>query len=281
MPGRFCCRFSRYVFRHSEDQLEKTYLQLDHSLKNSKNVVLPVMESNAEFVVRLKCKKKKNEEIEEFLAQHFNFYNIMKCYFHIKYQQNALLGLIKEHSSRKFECSNSEHLEKFRGIWETFFEEPCPPIPSSEWKLLGYQGNDPSSDFRGYALLCLDAFYYACCVVDYEHSNTWDLLSENPMRLAFFKTSHYPLFLFAIQFIKAIDITHNMLLNDILVNTIFRKTSKSSVTINSFYYFVKKTFIYYSTIYPTIYSPDVSDKELNDTAIKLINDRLKSDPNFY
>ncbi|XP_058085169.1 uncharacterized protein LOC131232732 isoform X2 [Magnolia sinica] len=56
-----------------------------------------------------------------------------------------------------YDCSNPEHQEALRALWYAAFpgEELCGLI-SEQWKDMGWQGKDPSTDFRGGGFISLE-----------------------------------------------------------------------------------------------------------------------------
>lgn len=57
----------------------------------------------------------------------------------------------------RFEKENKEHMKLLCTLWKRLKgTETVPTIPGSEWVSIGFQGRDPSTDFRGMGLLGLD-----------------------------------------------------------------------------------------------------------------------------
>ena len=69
---------------------------------------------------------------------------------------------IVEEAKTPFTLENNR--EKLVELWTVYSsdDKQIPPVPSEEWKRLGFQGTDPSSDFRGMGLLGLNQFLYIC-----------------------------------------------------------------------------------------------------------------------
>jgi hypothetical protein len=61
----------------------------------------------------------------------------------------------------KFEHSNKEHKEKLVKFWNLMTNnEPLPEIITRRWIDIGFQGDDPGTDFRGAGLLGLENLIY-------------------------------------------------------------------------------------------------------------------------
>ena len=68
----------------------------------------------------------------------------------------ASLALIKQDKSTSYDRLNEAHEALLMRLWNA----SCPGVPlvsrvSEQWKTLGFQGNDPATDFRGMGLLGL------------------------------------------------------------------------------------------------------------------------------
>jgi len=63
----------------------------------------------------------------------------------------------------KFDPANREHVALLERLWQVILpEEKTPGQVSEQWKRLGFQGKDPSTDFRGMGLLgLLNLVYFA------------------------------------------------------------------------------------------------------------------------
>lgn len=137
---RICEKYEGLNFR-------ETYLKIEKSLKKSRFRILRELvdkkwdfDINAisESVLILKCRREKDQELSDFLNAHYVFFSTLKIYFNICFARNTLLECIREESEKTF-APNSENLKKLTEIWESIFDEECPPIPDPKWKNLGYQ----------------------------------------------------------------------------------------------------------------------------------------------
>jgi hypothetical protein len=74
----------------------------------------------------------------------------------------AELAALKARITCRFDYTNAEHKAELDAFWALHFQEPVPPVPSPEWRRLGFQSNNPLSDFRGptsrFQLQCLLAY---------------------------------------------------------------------------------------------------------------------------
>lgn len=85
-----------------------------------------------------------------------------------RYQQAAVrqIQLLKDVwrcKGIKFNSEIPEHAQLLLRLWQVLVpNEPSQSVTGSHWKRLGFQGNDPSTDFRGMGLLgLLNLIYFA------------------------------------------------------------------------------------------------------------------------
>ncbi|KAK8807135.1 hypothetical protein WA158_003894 [Blastocystis sp. Blastoise] len=70
---------------------------------------------------------------------------------------------IREMSELPFKSDNTEHINMLKDIWKVVFpKDEVPVIPSSEWTKLGFQSENPCTDFRGHGYLSLKCIHYFC-----------------------------------------------------------------------------------------------------------------------
>lgn len=82
----------------------------------------------------------------------------------VKSEQNSLnavqIGRLQKLQQRlgiAFDGSLPEHQEALKGLWQAAFpEKVMPGLVSPQWKEMGWQGNDPSTDFRGGGFVSLE-----------------------------------------------------------------------------------------------------------------------------
>ncbi|XP_028966757.1 ELMO domain-containing protein 2 [Galendromus occidentalis] len=62
-----------------------------------------------------------------------------------------------EHVRRmKFDTSDQNHVNKLLILWESLRDDPIEGLVSKKWQDIGFQGDDPRTDFRGMGMLGLD-----------------------------------------------------------------------------------------------------------------------------
>ncbi|GHP02503.1 hypothetical protein PPROV_000126000 [Pycnococcus provasolii] len=70
--------------------------------------------------------------------------------------QRARLEALRERSVTPYDPDNDDHCSLLRELWSLSFpEEELVALKHAQWKKLGYQGEDPTTDFRGAGLLAL------------------------------------------------------------------------------------------------------------------------------
>ncbi|KAI8644111.1 ELMO/CED-12 family-domain-containing protein [Parasitella parasitica] len=77
------------------------------------------------------------------------------------FQSNMLLNTVEELVSTKYDSSNHLHEEKLLKLWEEMM--PGTELESrltTQWVEIGFQGNDPATDFRGMGLQGLHDLLY-------------------------------------------------------------------------------------------------------------------------
>jgi hypothetical protein len=55
----------------------------------------------------------------------------------------------------QFDSSNAEHEKVLKSLWSALKDEPLANRKSKQWTEIGFQGDDPATDFRGMGLLGL------------------------------------------------------------------------------------------------------------------------------
>jgi len=70
---------------------------------------------------------------------------------------NKLLNDLDDLRNKKFSFSNSEDAEKLVDIWESLKGkgDQLATHISKRWSEIGFQGKDPSTDFRGMGMLAV------------------------------------------------------------------------------------------------------------------------------
>ncbi|KAI5659548.1 hypothetical protein M9H77_28341 [Catharanthus roseus] len=71
--------------------------------------------------------------------------------------QEARLKHLKQRLAVPFDSSFSEHQDALRQLWRLSYpDRDLPSLKSELWKDMGWQGNDPSTDFRGGGFISLE-----------------------------------------------------------------------------------------------------------------------------
>ncbi|GKV16098.1 hypothetical protein SLEP1_g26792 [Rubroshorea leprosula] len=72
-------------------------------------------------------------------------------------QQAKRLKRLKHRMKAYFDASNPDHKEALRALWSaTFPGQELHGLISDQWKEMGWQGKDPSTDFRGAGFISLE-----------------------------------------------------------------------------------------------------------------------------
>ncbi|KAL8460124.1 hypothetical protein ACS0TY_031874 [Phlomoides rotata] len=71
--------------------------------------------------------------------------------------QDARLKYLKQRLSVPFDGTSSEHQDALIQLWRLSYpDRPLPSLKSEVWKDMGWQGSDPSTDFRGGGFISLE-----------------------------------------------------------------------------------------------------------------------------
>ncbi|KAF9625416.1 hypothetical protein IFM89_022401 [Coptis chinensis] len=71
--------------------------------------------------------------------------------------QEVCLQKLQRRVEVAYDGSNPEHQESLRALWDVSFpEEELHGLISEQWKEMGWQGKDPSTDFRGGGFISLE-----------------------------------------------------------------------------------------------------------------------------
>eukprot|EP00817_Percolomonadidae_sp_ATCC50343_P000104 CAMPEP_0117430930 /NCGR_PEP_ID=MMETSP0758-20121206/10491_1 /TAXON_ID=63605 /ORGANISM="Percolomonas cosmopolitus, Strain AE-1 (ATCC 50343)" /LENGTH=563 /DNA_ID=CAMNT_0005219485 /DNA_START=296 /DNA_END=1987 /DNA_ORIENTATION=- len=92
--------------------------------------------------------------IEEVFGIHLKRYKLAQRCFYAAY--NSYYSLCKS-----IEFRDEAHVDQLYNLWKTLFpEEPLLSRKSDQWTRIGFQSNDPATDFRGMGLLGLHFINY-------------------------------------------------------------------------------------------------------------------------
>lgn len=69
-----------------------------------------------------------------------------------------LCWLVEQHRSTQYDCNDAEHEAKLISLWKLLMgeEDILKNRVSDQWQDIGFQGDDPKTDFRGMGILGLD-----------------------------------------------------------------------------------------------------------------------------
>ncbi|KAI9483034.1 MAG: ELMO/CED-12 family-domain-containing protein [Benjaminiella poitrasii] len=77
------------------------------------------------------------------------------------YESNQLLNDIERQVNTKYDTTNKEHEEKLLQLWRCLMPDTeLESRVSKQWTDIGFQGNDPATDFRGMGVQGLDDLLY-------------------------------------------------------------------------------------------------------------------------
>ncbi|KXZ44016.1 hypothetical protein GPECTOR_75g740 [Gonium pectorale] len=75
--------------------------------------------------------------------------------------QAERLRQLRERVAERFDVSDVSHQDSLRRLWSLAFpEEPCTALKCARWKDMGWQGEDPGTDFRGAGRYGLENLIY-------------------------------------------------------------------------------------------------------------------------
>ena len=106
--------------------------------------------------------------LQDIVARIVNLWRCLTVRAGAQAQKYALTGEQREKVERlrkradvPYDGENEEHREKLRELWRLAFPgEPLQALKHAQWKNLGYQSEDPTTDFRGAGMLALDQLIY-------------------------------------------------------------------------------------------------------------------------
>ncbi|XP_054163144.1 ELMO domain-containing protein 2-like [Oppia nitens] len=81
------------------------------------------------------------------------------CLVHI-YGYKQLIRLVEDQRSIAYDPNINDHQNMLKSLWEQLSDEPLTALISKQWSDIGFQGDDPSTDFRGMGFLSLNNLLY-------------------------------------------------------------------------------------------------------------------------
>ncbi|KAI6232079.1 ELMO domain-containing protein [Aphelenchoides besseyi] len=138
--------------------------------------------------------------------------------------QRKLKQLIEQKRSTAYDSMNEEHEKMLHKLWSLLKpNEELTARKTNQWQDIGFQGDDPSTDFRGMGILGLEnLLFYA----QYDVENC-----RRVMRLSEHNVYGFP---FAICGITITALCRELLINGLLRNH-FSNSSKEAPTIDNFH----------------------------------------------
>uniref|UniRef100_A0AC34Q725 ELMO domain-containing protein n=1 Tax=Panagrolaimus sp. JU765 TaxID=591449 RepID=A0AC34Q725_9BILA len=137
---------------------------------------------------------------------------------------NKLCDLVEARRATHYDSEDPEHEAKLLQLWELMKpEEELKARRSSQWQDIGFQGDDPATDFRGMGILGLEQLIF---FAKYDHANALHCL----------KVSHYPRtgFPYAVCGITVTALIRELLFEDMLKNH-FYNALKTPPTLDNFH----------------------------------------------
>lgn len=90
-----------------------------------------------------------------------NRHNKKKFPIYLSPLQEERLRNLRQRLEVPFDGSCADHQDALRQLWRlTYPDREIPPLKSDLWKEMGWQGSDPSTDFRGGGLISLENLIY-------------------------------------------------------------------------------------------------------------------------
>lgn len=81
--------------------------------------------------------------------------------FDLTAEQEECLLRLQSRIDVSYDSTNPEHQEALRALWNAAFpDEELVDLISEQWKAMGWQGKDPSTDFRGGGFISLENLLY-------------------------------------------------------------------------------------------------------------------------
>lgn len=137
---------------------------------------------------------------------------------------NKLCDLVETRRTTHYDSENVEHETQLLQFWELMKpDEPLIARKNNQWQDIGFQGDNPATDFRGMGILGLEQLIF---FAKYDHSNSLHCL----------KISHHPRtgFPYAICGITVTALIRELLFEDLLKNH-FYNALKTPPTIDNFH----------------------------------------------
>lgn len=95
--------------------------------------------------------------LKKKIPLHSEAFGVLKESLNHIIQLEKLITYVVKRARTKF--NHKEHLNLLQSLWINLHScsiEQVPSVPDKKWQEIGFQGNDPATDFRGMGLLGLD-----------------------------------------------------------------------------------------------------------------------------
>lgn len=110
-------------------------------------------------------------ELQPVLTKHLDF---------LAQYRSELQALVRTKST-PYDQTNPEHEEQLRALWTALKRTPCPPpTKSKQWQEIGFQGENPATDFRGMGILGLGQLLHFAQSNDGKEARAALSLSNHP-----------------------------------------------------------------------------------------------------
>ncbi|XP_019706354.1 uncharacterized protein [Elaeis guineensis] len=88
-------------------------------------------------------------------------HNEKKFHIHLSPLQEERLRNLRQRLEVPFDISQADHQDALKQLWGLAYpNRDIPPLKSDLWKEMGWQGSDPSTDFRGGGFISLENLIY-------------------------------------------------------------------------------------------------------------------------
>lgn len=88
-------------------------------------------------------------------------------------QLEKLISHVIKRARVPFSKSDQDHTIALQSFWSNLHGTPVPSVPDMKWQELGFQGSDPSTDFRGMGMLGLDQLLAFTQIAPKSAHNIW------------------------------------------------------------------------------------------------------------
>jgi len=152
--------------RYEEDDVDERKPLISHGERTSSSKELIAPDSSSNFLSLLLGGGALNKFLEffqrlfDFMLQNMSLKRSVP--FILSASEQRALDEFRERTAKNFDVSDEEHQKVLQRLWKMSFSddhEGYAPI-SDKWKMLGFQTNNPSTDFRGAGIFGLSNLIY-------------------------------------------------------------------------------------------------------------------------